>query len=156
MQYNCGQKNYSITPNQENATIRIARRSYQSMASTIVDKFSVETITALSKQVKKEMDLVCSIKSDTIFNKDCNRVDFSWDRIWKEIEIYLPTLLELLISIMGKKTNKPLVCMIISMVLKNRFHELSLVQGVISVLLYGNSAHKQVIKYNHTCAMCTL
>lgn len=144
MEYNCGQKNYTITPNREDATVRIARRSYPSMASTIVDNFSVETITALSKQINKEMDLVCSTKSDTIFNKDCNKVDFSWDRIWQEIEMYLPTMLALLVSIMDKKTNKPLVCMIVSMVLKHRFHKLSLVQEVISVLLYGNSAHKQV------------
>ena len=144
MEYNSGQKNYTITPNREDATVRIARRSYPSMASTIVDNFSDEIITALSKQINKEMDSVCSTKSDTIFSKDCNKVDFSWDRIWKEIEMYLPTFLALLVSIMGEKTNKPLVCMIVSIVLKHRFHELSLVQGVISVLLYGNSAHKQV------------
>ena len=156
MEYNCGQKNYNITPNREKATVRIARRSYQSMASTIVDNFSVESITALSKQISKEMDLVCSTKSDTIFNKDCDKVDFSWDRVWKEIEIYLPTLLALLVSIMGENTNKSLVCMIVSMILKHRFHELSLVQGVISVFLYGNSAHKQVIKYILVQYVCAL
>ena len=75
MEYNCGQKHYVITPNREKATVRIARCSYQSMASTIVDNFSVETITALSKQISKEMDLACSIKSDTIFNKDQGRIE---------------------------------------------------------------------------------
>ena len=61
--------------------------------------------------------------------------------------MYLPTLLALLVSIVGEKTNKPLMCMIVSMVLKHWFHALSPVQGVISVLLYGNSAHKQVNKH---------
>jgi len=118
------------------------------MATSVVNKFSAESISALSKQINKEIDVVCSTKSDTIFSKDCDEIDFSWDRIWRDIEAYLPSLLSLLVSIKGENSetvNKPLVCMIISMLLKHRFHELTFLQEVISVLLYGNSARKQVM-----------
>ena len=74
-------KNYTITPNWEDVTVLIGRHSYASMASTTVDNVSVETITAPPKQINKEMDLVCSTKSDTNFSKDWDKVDFTWNRI---------------------------------------------------------------------------
>ena len=43
--------------------------------------------------------------------------------------MYLPNLLALLVSIVREKANKPLMCMIASMVLKHWFHALSPVQG---------------------------
>jgi len=140
-------KKYNITPRREEATVRLARRSYPSMATSVVKNFSSDSINALSNQINKEMDVVCSTKTDTVFHKDCDEIDFSWDRVWRDVELYLPTLLSLLISIKGEKSGtdcKPLMCTIVSMLLKHHFHELSLLQGVISVLLYGNSAHKPV------------
>jgi len=114
------------------------------MADSVVRNNSDETIGALAKQIKKEIDYVCSAECETIFKKDCNEVDFAWAKIWCEIEKFLPTLLSLLVGICNGKVNKPMLCMIVSIILKQRFHKLTYVQQTISIMLYGNSAHKQV------------
>lgn len=119
------------------------------MAKSVVETFSEHTVTALAKKVNEEMGQISSSKSNSILKEHCNGSNFSWEMIWNEIERQLPTLHLFLISIVKNAvSHKPLVCMIISMILKHRYKNIALVQGVISVLLYGNSTHKQV-----TCIM---
>jgi len=114
------------------------------MAESVVKNNCDETIDTLAKQINKEIDYVCSAKCDTIFEKDCNKVEFAWEKIWCEIRQFLPTLMSLLVGICKGKVNKPMLCMIVAMILKQRFHKLTYVQQTISLLLYGNSVHKQV------------
>ena len=93
------------------------------------------------------MDHVCSSKTDTLFKKSHEVDGFSWERVWNELEEHLPTFLSAFVAIFDRGTlNKPLICMIVSMILKQRYKNLTHIKGVISVLLYGNSAHKQVRK----------
>ena len=147
MEYNSGPQEYSITPSREDAVIRIARRSYPSMAKSLVTTFSDEMVTALAKKVNTEIDHICSTKTDTILTKHCDKVTFSWDKIWSELQQQLPTLLSLLLAISKSSTlNKPLICMITVMILKQRYQNMTFVQGIISVILYGNNAHKKVRK----------
>ena len=145
MDYVSGLKKYEITPNRADAVVRMARRSYPSMAKSVVESFSEHTVVALSKKVNHELNEICSSKSDSILKQHCDGSNFSWDNIWSETEQQLPTLLSFLTSIIkNAASHKHLVCMIVSMILKHRCHNLALVQGVVSVLLYGNSTHKQV------------
>ena len=145
MDYESGPKKYEITPNREEAVLRMARRSYPSMAKSVVEGFTEHTVTALSKKVNLELNEICSSTSNSILKQHCNGNNFSWDNIWSEIEQQLPTLLSFLTSVIkDASSHKPLVCMIVSMILKHKNHNFALVKGVVSVLLYGNSTHKQV------------
>ena len=117
------------------------------MAKTVLDICSSETVNALATKINHEIDHVFSSKTDTLFKKKCNVYGFSWEAVWHELEEHLPTFVSVLVNICDRGTlNKPLICMILSMILKQRYKNLTHVQGAISVLLYGNSAHKQVRK----------
>ena len=145
MEYPSGPKRFEITPKREDAVVRMARRNYPSMAKSVVETFSEQTVPALAKKVNEEFNQICSSKSNSILKQHCDGSNFSWEKIWIEIEQQLPTLHLFLISIIkDAASHKPLVCMLISMILKHRYQYISFVQGVISVLLYGNSTHKQV------------
>jgi len=126
------------------------------MAGSVVHQRCDETINALAKKINREIDYVCSNQSNTIFDKDCDEVEFSWDTMWDNIEKYLPTLLSLIVSICARKVNRPMICMIVFMLLKQRFHKLSYLQQTISVMLYGNTVHKEVLFLcdKHPCAQC--
>ena len=57
----------------------------------------------------------------------------------------LPTLMSLLMELVRHPTdNKPLLCLLASMLLKKRSPGLGLVQRAITVALYGNGAHYNV------------
>lgn len=68
---------------------------------------------------------------------------FSWKTIWLELEAKVPTLFRLLQAILPK-ADKKFLSFLISLILKKRCKHMSLVQRVVSVLLYGNAAKKQV------------
>ena len=145
MEYKSGQKNYTITPSRQDSVLRIAKRNYPSAAKSVVDKFSGETIKALATKINKEINNLCSSETITVFKKGCENIDSLWKQIWSDINLNLPTLVSLLVAIGNrKKLNKPLICMMVSMMLKHRYDKMSLTQGIISVLLYGNSVNKQV------------
>ena len=145
MEYASGPKRFEITPRREDAVVRMARRNYPAMAKSVAETFSEQTVPALAKKVNEELNQICSSKSNSILKQHCDGSNFSWENIWIEVERQLPTLHLFLISIIkNAASHKPLVCMITSMILKHRFQNISFVQGMISVLLYGNSTHKQV------------
>ena len=56
----------------------------------------------------------------------------------------VPTLMKFLVALVSDDNCKPLLCVIACMILKHRSQRMSLVQRVISVLLYGNGTHKKV------------
>ena len=68
---------------------------------------------------------------------------FEWELVWYELESKAPTLLNFF-HLLFRGAPKALICFTISMVLKWRVPKLGLVQRVVSVLLYGNGATKQV------------
>ena len=127
--------------------LRIAKKNYPSTAKSVVNKFSGETVKALAANINKEINSLCSSKTTTVFDKGCENIDLLWEQIWSDIKLHLPTLVSLLVAISSKKLNKPLICMIVSMMLKHRYAKMSLTQGIVSVLLYGNSVNKQVCTY---------
>ena len=61
----------------------------------------------------------------------------------------VPTLMRFLVALVSNEKCKPLLCVVACMILKHKSQRMSLVQRVISVLLYGNGTHKKV------CDTCT-
>ena len=68
---------------------------------------------------------------------------FSWESIWLEYQAKVPTLLALLTGLLPK-AEKSFIAFVVSLLLKRRYKHMSLVQRVISLVLYGNAAKKQV------------
>ena len=133
-----------MTPNRTAAVKRIARRSYVSLSHTIVKLHSAKIIKSLGNSIKKEYKNVCSDQHKSIFRGDSENIkSFSWDKLWSEIHQHMPTLASLLTAI-TPSNNQPLVCTIISMLIKNRHQRMDYLQKVISAFLYANGAHKQV------------
>ena len=54
-------------------------------------------------------------------------------------------MMTLFVELLGApEQNKPLICLLTSMILKKKYPVLGLVQKAISLLLYGNGTHKLV------------
>ena len=71
---------------------------------------------------------------------------FDWERVRMELK-KLPILLTLLKQIVPwPAEQKPLLCLVVSQLLKSRHQRLGLVQRAVSIMLYGNSSSKQVRK----------
>ena len=71
---------------------------------------------------------------------------FSRETVWQEFSRNLPTLVKLLSPIIHKpEENKPLVCFILSLLVKLRCPTMAIVQRAISVVLYGDGIGKEVI-----------
>ena len=93
------------------------------------------------------MKTLCSMEHDSIL-RDCNDGInfFSWETVYAELVRMMPTFMKILsIIITGNESKKVLMCIISSIVLKSRMHQMSLVQRAISVLLYGNGCTKEVL-----------
>lgn len=69
--------------------------------------------------------------------------DFNWQELIAEFEQRVPTLFKLLKKILPK-SDEQFLAFFISILLKKRSKFMSLVQRVVSVMLYGNATHKQV------------
>ena len=136
---------YNITPNRIAAVKRVARRSYTSFSHTVVKLHSPKIIKSLGIIIKNEFKKVCSEQQQKlIFMGNSENIKlFSWDKLWSEIHQHVPTLVSLLTTI-SPSSSQPLVCTIISMLLKKRHQRMDYLQKVLSALLYANGAHKQV------------
>ena len=117
--YPSGRKQFPIgTPWRRKAIKTLTRRSYSSMATTIVSSrsTSIPVISSIVRQVKKEIRKICSDTHDTVLRDSIEAVKcFSWETIWLELEQNLPTLITLLKSLVKfPERNKPLLCFLAS------------------------------------------
>lgn len=91
---------------------------------------------------------ICSDEHDSILRDTYEGVKhFKWSRFFDELVQKMPFLIKLLVSLVGGSDDSKrmiLVSVIASMLLKNRFSKMGLLQRVISILLYGNGCSKQV------------
>lgn len=118
------------------------------MASAVVSSQpgNRAVVCSIVQQVKKEICGLCSMERETVLRDSIEAVKFfSWETIWLELEHCIPTLMTLLkLLVKHPGCNKPLLCFLASMLLKQRSPKLSLVQKAISILMYGNGTSKEV------------
>ena len=135
-----------MTPSRLSPVRRIARRNYVSFSNAVVKLHSAKIIRSLSIIIRKEFKHICSDQHLSVLRGNPESIKtFSWKQIWDEIQNHVPTLVSLLTAITPANC-QPLVCTIISMLLKRRHQRMGLLQKVISSLFYANGVHKQVIK----------
>lgn len=147
--YKSSTRSYNIhTPSRKKTIKRITRKTYHSMASTIVNSptMSKSVITQVATKMKTEMKALSSDAHDSILRDSVEAVKrFSWETVWLELSRNVPTLMSLLSQLIpGASHKKPLLCFLASQLLKSRHQRLCLVQRAVSVMLYGNGTAKQV------------
>ena len=139
------------TPFRRHGTKRFIRGHYSKLSVSLIEnsKSCQHLLNALAAKVKKEMKELCNLENNSILRDDIEAVKhFSWETVWLELKRSTPTLASLLTKLWYRQPNKLLTCFIISLFLKQRLRNMSLVQHAISVLLYGNGASKQVANYD--------
>ena len=141
------QHSYNIaTPVRKKFVRQLARRNYRSFSATAMKSQAVykPMVTELSRKCKTEMRDLTSSEHDSILRDTREAVKrFSWETVMLE---KLPTLVLLLKGIIPFPQNqRPLLCLLLSQIVKSRHQRLCLVQRVISVMFYGNGTSKQVM-----------
>lgn len=105
-----GTRKYSIsTPSRKKCVKKIARKNYVSMASTFVNSLTTAkaVVSKLAIKIKNEMRNISSSTHDSIL-RDCNEAvrRFHWDTVMCELVRKTPTLMSLLIQLVGKPTEE--------------------------------------------------
>ena len=114
----------------------------------VVGKYILNEVIKL---IKREIKIICSMSHDSILRDNIEAVNhFSWETVWLELLANVPILMQILSALIpNPQDDKPLLCLIASMLLKRRLPKMGLVQRAISLLLYGNGNSKQVC-YNRS------
>ena len=144
LKYKSGPRTYKIPLPEERRQLRCVRGSLFPMSAAKCNS----AIKSLNVLTAREMRNIRKLGKSSVFMDDEALLNFSWEGIWDELQMYAPTLLNV-ISILVAETerHKPLVCFIASMALKQQHKHLSLVQRAVSLLLYGNATTKQVQEF---------
>lgn len=156
--YPSGHKQFKVrTPARKDAVKRLARRHYASLASSMVESASTSTkiVHEVVRKIKAEMRVIRSEKHDSILLDTQEAVkNFSWETVVLELQNKTHTLMHLLQNLVAKPShNKPLICLIASQFLKQRYPKLCLVQRAVSAFLYGKGTNKQVRIFVHISVM---
>lgn len=115
------------------------------VASRLVQGSSLENVlTSLGRQIRAELRQLCLLENNSILRDTISAVKcFSWEQLLAEFQTKLPTLVKFFRRVFPRCSHKVL-CFIISQLVKQRSPQMALAQRVISVLMYGNGASKQV------------
>ena len=121
-----------------------ARKSYKSAASHVTELGQNHVLNVVSLKIRAQMCAICSTNFPSVLRNGHSELKiFSWDSLWNEFQTKVPWLVKFLKSILPC-ANKIFISFIICLLLKNKCQQMSLMQRMISVVLYGNSASKQV------------
>lgn len=100
--------------------------------------------------VHKEVQSLCSNKVNSVLRRADIR-NFSWDLLLNEVKMHAPLFYAIMQSCVHTTTprdnKKPVMGICIAVLLKHRFHKMSLIQKIISVVLYVGHTGKEV----HNC-----
>ena len=109
-------------------------------------------VAEVAKSIKVEMKNICSLAHNSMLRDQNKQLkSFSWENLLVEFEQNVPTLILVLRYLLPKADGK-LLSFIVAIMLKQRCKHMSLVQRVISVVLYGNATQKEVC----ICNKCTI
>lgn len=110
-------------------------------------KYIVEKV---GRVARSELISLCSVKVSSIMLQQTEDVydNFTWEKIYSELEINAPVLLSIFESCTETRTRrsnrKAVIGMCAAILLKHRFFKMSLVQRIISLILYAGHSGKQV------------
>ena len=158
--YSSGVRSYKVsTPSRKRSIRRLARRSYVSTVSALVNSPTTaqSVVSKLAIRIKEEMKEVSCASHNSVLRDSVEAVKhFNWETVKMELLQKIPTLMSLLSQLVGRASERsPLICLLASMILKSRHNHMGLVQRAMSIMLYGNGTAKQVIlKRERFVEMC--
>ena len=158
--YSSGVRSYKVsTPSRKRSIRRLARRSYVSTVSALVNSPTTaqSVVSKLAIRIKEEMKEVSCASHNSVLRDSVEAVKhFNWETVKMELLQKIPTLMSLLSQLVGRASERsPLICLLASMILKSRHNHMGLVQRAVSIMLYGNGTAKQVIlKRERFVEMC--
>ena len=85
------------TPSRKKGIKQCTRRSYQSLATTMMKTPSTldRLIPEMAKKIRNEMKLLASLDRDSILRDDLEALKhFSWETVHLELEKNVPTLIK--------------------------------------------------------------
>lgn len=144
-----------FTPSRKHIRKAIARGSRQSVAAECLKKPGTRRylLKRIGVMVRNELVAMCSNGTNSILHQQgtSELKEFSWERFLAELEGNAPVFLSILHECTHTRrpqTNQDTVMgMCAAVLLKYRYAKMSLVQRILSLVLYGGRSEKQV--YTH-------
>ncbi len=145
-------KSFKITPSRRKICKPLIRRNFQSFSIKCFE--NIVTRKAIIKKIcgmlRQEVSAICSDNYSTVM-RDKNSealIEFDFAKIIEEMELKTPTLLYFLQNCLKANTprgnEKAVLAIIASMIFKHRRSSCSLLQRIISLILYAGHTAKQV------------
>ena len=107
--------------------------------------------TKIGQIIQRELKVLASKKENCMQrnkSKD-SLLSFSWASLWSELSLKTPTLLNILETVVSRKTValskiQPVVCTVIAILAKFMNPSMNVIQSYISILLHAGHCSKQV------------
>lgn len=125
-----------------------------SYVAEIIRKHCPHVLSALASLISEDVNTACQKlcrRSDgsVLYGSDYESLkDFSFDRIWQEMETNIPFLITLMNAVSGKSSTTPDLrvkySFLYSILMSERWHELSVVKRVNTVLVIEGGCTKKV------------
>ena len=145
-------KTYALTPTRKPIGKAVARGHRQGLAveclkDPIIKRYLLKRIGVL---VRNEHRYLCSDSTSSILRSQCvtDLREFSWEKLLDELKANAPIFLSILCEC--TRTRRPrgnqdaVVGMCAAIILKHRFSRMSLVQKILSLILYAGHTGMQV------------
>lgn len=105
--------------------------------------------SSIGRIVRTEMKKMSSVQSILCSQSPDDLKCFKWDDIYHELNEKAPVFLSILVSATKTRTprsrdSQAVICMCVAILLKYRFKRLSLVQKIVSLILYTGHCSKKV------------
>ena len=127
---------------------QVYRRDYLSALNNMQKVLPAEHIcVTLARTLLKEIEHMCHGGSCLLQNTEEAFKAFHWDAVWNSLVSQAPTVMQFF-GLLFPHAPKSLICFAVSMVIRWRAPRMGLIQRVISAMMYGNGASKQVSKFN--------
>lgn len=148
-------KSYVLTPRRKRVVKPLVRRSHCTVVRHCLKDLRLRNhlISGIGQILQKEVASLCSGNTTSLLNdKSVNALEtFSWDDLLDEIESRSPTLLALMKwctkTKKPRKNKKSIIAFLVAILCRHRRPTFSIVQRLISMILYSGHASKRVRKH---------
>jgi len=134
------------TPVRRRTVKQVVYRRYKSIPSTLIkNNAALESmLMSLGRKIRAEQRNLCSLDHNSVLRNASDAVkNFRWEVVLEELQNHMPTLMKFLKHVFPL-CSTPILCVVVSQLLKFVSPKMALVQRAISVLLYGNGVSKQI------------
>lgn len=145
-------RTFLLTPQRKHLGKAVARRSKKAVAVECMkdDVVQKHILKLVGKMVHTEIKKFCSDSANSILKRDdpqCIKT-FSWESFNSEISKFSPVLKGIFQATCKRRMSKTnfnvVLCVCVSLLLRNRNPRMNLIQKIISLVLYGGHSSKQV------------